>query len=50
MSEQTQNNGSDQKSYFVRVFTSDTAKKGAATALAGLVVAAITEAIFPSES
>jgi hypothetical protein len=34
--------------YVVRVLTSDATKKGAAAAVAGLLVAAITEAIWPT--
>lgn len=35
--------------YLVRVFSNDSLKKGVAAALAGLLVAGITEAIWPSE-
>ncbi|WP_437931102.1 hypothetical protein WMF37_18370 [Sorangium sp. So ce291] len=34
--------------YIVRVLTADAAKKGAAAAVAGLLVAAVSEAIWPS--
>lgn len=34
--------------YVIRVLHSDATKKGAAAALAGVLVAAITEAIWPS--
>ncbi|WP_437649280.1 hypothetical protein [Sorangium sp. So ce362] len=34
--------------YIIRVLTADATKKGAATAVAGLLVAAISEAIWPS--
>jgi hypothetical protein len=34
--------------YVVRVLTADATKKGAAAAVAGLLVAAISEAIWPS--
>lgn len=35
--------------YVLRVLTADATKKGAAAAVAGLLVAAISEAIWPSE-
>ena len=35
-------------SYVIRVLTADATKKGAAAAVAGLLVAAISEAIWPS--
>jgi hypothetical protein len=34
--------------YVIRVLTADATKKGAAAAVAGLLVAAISEAIWPS--
>jgi hypothetical protein len=34
--------------YIIRVLTAEATKKGAATAVAGLLVAAISEAIWPS--
>ena len=46
----SENQNPSTPSYINRVLSSDALKKGAATALAGLVVAAITEALFPSES
>ena len=35
-------------SYMVRVLNNDSLKKGAAAAVAGLLVAAVSEAIWPS--
>jgi hypothetical protein len=34
--------------YVIRVFSNDAVKKGAAAAVAGLLVAAVSEAIWPS--
>ncbi|WP_437972208.1 hypothetical protein WMF04_24210 [Sorangium sp. So ce260] len=34
--------------YVLRVFTNESVKKGAAAAVAGLLVAAVSEAIWPS--
>lgn len=34
--------------YVLRVFTNESVKKGAAAAIAGLLVAAVSEAIWPS--
>jgi hypothetical protein len=41
-------NPSDAAPYVIRVLTADATKKGAAAAVAGLLVAAISEAIWPS--
>lgn len=41
-------NPSDAVPYVIRVLTADATKKGAAAAVAGLLVAAISEAIWPS--
>jgi hypothetical protein len=37
-------------SFFKRVLSSDSTKKGAAALVAGVVLAAVTEAIWPSNS
>jgi acyl-CoA synthetase (NDP forming) len=34
--------------YVIRVFTNEAVKKGAAAAVAGILVAAVSEAIWPS--
>lgn len=47
MSESTEN-ATSAVPYVIRVLHSDATKKGAAAALAGVLVAAITEAIWPS--
>ena len=41
-------NPNDAVPYVIRVLTADATKKGAAAAVAGLLVAAISEAIWPS--
>lgn len=48
MSETTENATSAVSSYVIRVFTNEAVKKGAAAAVAGLLVAAVSEAIWPS--
>jgi len=48
MSDQTTAIVANPSNYFVRVISNDAAKKAAATALAGLVVAAVSEALWPS--
>ena len=40
---------SNESSFFTRVIGSDPARKGFAAAIAGLVVAVVTEALWPSE-
>jgi hypothetical protein len=47
MSETTENTSSAVP-YVIRVFTNEAVKKGAAAAVAGLLVAAVSEAIWPS--
>ncbi|HTN92585.1 MAG TPA: hypothetical protein VL242_53320 [Sorangium sp.] len=42
------NNTSSAVPYVLRVFTNESVKKGAAAAVAGLLVAAVSEAIWPS--
>ncbi len=45
------NNPSDnnQPSFFNRVFSNDAARKGLAGAIAGVLVAVVTEVVWPSE-
>ncbi|WP_438006404.1 hypothetical protein WME89_48795 [Sorangium sp. So ce321] len=45
---ETTDNLSPALPYVVRVFSNDALKKGAAAAVAGLLVAAVSEAIWPS--
>lgn len=50
MSDQNQNQNTPAEPSFVdRVLGNDAAKKGAAAAIAGLVVAIVQEAVFPSK-
>ena len=39
----------EERSYISRVFDNDSAKKGAAAAIAGVVVAVVQEALWPSK-
>jgi hypothetical protein len=36
-------------SFFTRIITNDAAKKGLATAIAGVLIAAVTELVWPSK-
>jgi len=37
-------------SFFTRIINNDAAKKGLATAIAGILIAVVTEALWPSSS
>ena len=49
MSDQNQTNQTPAPTFVDRVMSNDSAKKGAAAAIAGLVVALVQEAIWPSK-
>lgn len=51
MNDQNQNNQTpnDSPSFFSRLINNDSAKKGAAAAVAGIVVAVVQEALWPSK-
>ncbi|MGK4008387.1 hypothetical protein WMF31_37595 [Sorangium sp. So ce1036] len=48
MSQNNENTTSAVSSYVLRVFANESVKKGAAAAVAGLLVAAVSEALWPS--